>query len=74
MILIKLGQHINEMMAVAVKKFQNFQWPRFLIIRQNVNMATNAILNCGLTPITSAIFQSLLFLCATFTEFLQRGT
>ena len=23
-ILIKLGQHVNEMMAVAVKKFQNF--------------------------------------------------
>ena len=24
MILIKLGQHVNEMMAVAVKKFQKF--------------------------------------------------
>ena len=23
MILIKLGQHVNEMMAIAVKKFQN---------------------------------------------------
>ena len=51
MILIQFGQYIKEMMAVAVKNFQNFLWPRFLIIRQNVNMATNAILNCGLTPI-----------------------
>ena len=49
MILIKFGQYINEMMAVAVENFQNFFWSRFLIIRQNVNMATNAILNCGLT-------------------------
>ena len=47
MILTKLGQHVNEMMAVAVKKFQ---WSRFLIIRQNVNKATNAILNSSLTP------------------------
>ena len=53
MIFIKLGQHVNEMMAVAVKKFQNFLWSRFFIIRQNVNMAINAILNCGLTPSTS---------------------
>ena len=45
----KLGQHVNEMMAIAVKTVQNF-WSRFLIIRQNVNMATNAILYCGLTP------------------------
>ena len=44
MILIKAG----EMMAVAVKQFQNFLWSGFLIIRQNVNMATNAILYCGL--------------------------
>ena len=50
MILTKLGQHVNEMMAVAVNTFQNVQWSRFLIIRQNVNMATNAILNSGLTP------------------------
>ena len=49
MILIKLGQYVNEMMAVAVKMFENFYWSRFLIIRQNVNMATNAILNCGLS-------------------------
>ena len=48
MILTKLGQHVNEMMAVAVKNFLNFCWSRFLIIRQNVNMATNAILCCGL--------------------------
>ena len=38
------------MMAVAVDNFQNFLWSRFLIIRQNVNMAPNTILNCGLTP------------------------
>ena len=50
MILIKVGQNVSEMMAVAVKKFQNFLWSDFLIIRQNVNMATNAILYCGLTP------------------------
>ena len=48
MILTKLGQHVSEMMAVAVKNLKNFLWSRFLIIRQNVNMATNAILYCGL--------------------------
>ena len=42
MILKKFGQYVNEMMTVAVKKF--------LINRQNVNMATNAILHSGLTP------------------------
>ena len=51
MSLIKLGQQVNEMMAVAVKKFQNFLLSRFPIIRQNVNMATNAILYCGLPPV-----------------------
>ena len=50
MILIKFGQYINEMMAVAVENFKNLLWSRFLIIRQNVNMATNAILYCGLPP------------------------
>ena len=49
-ILTKLGQHVNEMMAVAMKNFKNFLWSRFLIIRQNANMATNAILYCGLHP------------------------
>ena len=49
--MIKLGQHVNDMMAVAVKKNQNLLWSSFLIIRQNVNMATNAILNSGLTPL-----------------------
>ena len=49
MILTKLGQHVKEIMAVAVKKFQDFCWSSFLIIRRNVNMATNAILHCGLT-------------------------
>ena len=32
MIWIKLGQHVKEMMAVAVKKFKNFKWSRCLII------------------------------------------
>ena len=50
MILIKAGEYISEMMAVAVKKFQNFCLSGFLIIRQNVYMATNAILYCGLSP------------------------
>ena len=49
MILTKLGQHVNEIMAVAVNKFHNFLWSGFFIIRQNINMATNAILHCGLT-------------------------
>ena len=48
-ILTKLGQHVNEMMAVAVNKFSEFFMVTFCIIRQNVNMATNAIL-CGLPP------------------------
>ena len=47
MILKKIGQHFNEMMAVAVKNKINVRWSRFLIIRQNVNMATNAILYSG---------------------------
>ena len=47
-ILIKAGGHVSEMMAVDVKKFPNFLWLGFLIIRQNVNMATNAIFYCGL--------------------------
>ena len=50
MIFIKAGEHVTEMMAVAVKKFQNFGWSDFLIIRQNVNMVTNAIFYCGLPP------------------------
>ena len=48
-ILINVGEHVNEMMAVAAYLFQDFWWSSFLIIRQNVNMATNAIPNCGLT-------------------------
>ena len=42
-ILTKRCQHINEMMAVAVKHFLIILWSRFLIIRQIFNMATNAI-------------------------------
>ena len=30
MILIKAGEHVSEMMAVAVKKFQNFYGQVFL--------------------------------------------
>ena len=33
MILINVGEHVNEMMAVAVHLFQNFLWSGFLIIR-----------------------------------------
>ena len=51
MILTKLCQYVNEMMTVAVKKFLNFLLSRFLIIRQNVSMATNSILYCGMSPI-----------------------
>ena len=54
MVLTKLGQYVNEMMAVAVKNFQNFGWSRFLIIRQNINTAINAILYCGV-PLISAL-------------------
>ena len=50
MILKKIGQHVNEMMAVVVKNLKNFLWSRFLIIRQYVNMATDAIFYIGLTP------------------------
>ena len=55
MILKKNCQHVNEMMAVDVKKFLNFYWLRFLIIRQNVNMATNANLHSGLTCIKNVV-------------------
>ena len=58
MILIKFGQCVNEMIAVAVKNFQNFLLSCFLIIRQNVNMATNAILNSGLTPLARLAIQA----------------
>ena len=45
----KVGQCVNEMMAVAVKNVQHFIWSRFLIIKQNVKTATIAILYCGLS-------------------------
>ena len=48
MVLTKLDQHINGMMAVTVKQILNFLSSRFLIIRQIFNMATNAILYCSL--------------------------
>ena len=51
MILTKLGEHVNEMMTFAIKMFQNFLMSSFLTIRQNVSMATNAILHCGLTSL-----------------------
>ena len=38
------------MMIMAGKKFQNFLWSSFLIIVQNVNMATNVKCNCMLNP------------------------
>ena len=43
MIFTKLGQHINEIMAVLANFFQGFVWSGFVIIRQNVRMATVAI-------------------------------
>ena len=46
-ILKKFGQHISEMMAVAVNNFHMFLYQ----IRQNVNIATNAILLCDLTSV-----------------------
>ena len=49
MLLRTFGQHVNEMMAVDVKKIHNFLWSSIFIIKQNVNMTTNAILHCGLT-------------------------
>ena len=48
--LIKLDQHVNEMMATAGKKFQNFLWSRFLIIVQNVNIVANGKRNRRLNP------------------------
>ena len=51
MILIKRSQHFIEMIAVPVEKFPTCVWPSCLIIRQNVNMATSALLHCGPTSI-----------------------
>ena len=50
MILTKLVQHTNAMMAVAVKKIHIFYGPVFLI-RQNINMATNGKMHCGLRSV-----------------------
>ena len=50
----KLNQHISEMMTMAIKKFQNFLWSRFLIIMQNVNMVTNGKHNSRLNPAVRA--------------------
>ena len=50
--LTKLNQHVNEMMATAGKKFQNFLWSRFLIIVQNVNMVVKRNCNSRLNPLT----------------------
>ena len=47
-----LVQYINYMATVTVKKFQNLRWSSVLIIRQNVNMANNAIMHIGLTSRT----------------------
>ena len=55
MILIKAGELVSEMKAVAVNKFKNFLLSGFLIIRQNVNMATNAIIYCGLAPVLGGV-------------------
>ena len=50
-ILTKLDQHVNEMIATAGKKFQNFLWSRFLIIVQNVNTVANGKRNRRLNPV-----------------------
>ena len=55
MTLTTFFQHVHEMTAVVVKNVLNLLWSRFLIIRQNVNMATNAILYSGLTPIVGKV-------------------
>ena len=55
MIFTKLDQHVNEMMTSG-KKFKNFLWSRFLIIVQNVNMATNGKRNSRLNPGISVYF------------------
>lgn len=43
---MKMVQNINDMLAVVV----NF----FLMISQNINMATNAIMHCGMASDTVA--------------------
>ena len=46
----KLDQHVNEMIATAGKKFQNFLLSHFFIIVQNVNMVVNGKRNTRLNP------------------------
>ena len=54
MILTKLVRNIIDMMAVAVIFFLIFYGPAsFLSIRQNVCMAANAIMHCGLNRVAS---------------------
>lgn len=50
LILTKFDQHIIDMMATDVKKFQIFHGYSFRIVWQNVNMTTDGKLNCGLYP------------------------
>ena len=54
LILTNLDQHVSGMMTSAGKNFYNFLWSRFLIIMQNVNMATNAKCNCRPNPIKTS--------------------
>ena len=51
--LTKVGQHVNEMMACSCYKFcsSDLLTVPFIIIRQNVSMATNAMLHCRLTSV-----------------------
>ena len=46
MILGKLVQNVNDMIAVAVIFVLSFCWSSFLIMRQNVNLVINAVLGC----------------------------
>ena len=56
MISTKRGQLVNELMAVAGENLKNFSQSHFLKIRQNVKIATNAILYCGLPPVFNHAF------------------
>ena len=40
--------NFNDMMVVAVNFFLNFLWYGFFIVRQNIDLATNSIMHCGL--------------------------
>ena len=61
---------LSKLMGIVRRGFlkelevSDFLWSRFLIIKQNVNMATNAILNSGLTPEATAVRRTMPPHCA----------